>query len=140
MVSATRAGREPPVASLSNTKMTPYPWTDKINPLWWVGNADDQPPAGYTGWSWFLRNPFHNFFFYVVGVSDRVTKRYGICTSQVFVRGFNATATYVIGSAILWLPFLSYLNPHFRAYFGWRPGGAFGIKLNYSSEGTFSPP
>ena len=40
----------------------------KWNPIWWAGNDDDAPPQGYSSFGWFLRNPFHNFMFYVLGL------------------------------------------------------------------------
>lgn len=111
----------------------------KLNPLFWVGNADDEPPAGYTAWTWFLRNPFHNLFFYVIGVSDQKTIRYGPEPGDVFAWGWKWNVTQVEGTWI-YLPFIAYLNPNFRFYIGWRPGGALGVKINYSSAGTFTPP
>src|SRR5882762_9122166 len=50
---------------------------DKANPLWWFRNADQpKPEASYRPddkWrvlKWHIRNPLHNFTFYVIGVAD----------------------------------------------------------------------
>jgi hypothetical protein len=51
---------------------------DKFNPLWWFKNADDpltpesyRPKDKHRQLKWRLRNPLHNFTFYVVGVADK---------------------------------------------------------------------
>ena len=57
---------------------------DKFNPLWWFGNADQpEPPESYRPrqksrvFKWHLRNPLHNFTFYVIGVADKPFVRSG---------------------------------------------------------------
>src|SRR5439155_22746449 len=56
----------------------------KLNPLWWFGNADDPvPPKWYRPGkrmrklTWSLRNPGHNFTFYVIGFEAKVVLRLG---------------------------------------------------------------
>src|SRR5437588_1171288 len=55
-----------------------FKFKQKINPVWWFGNADEPvAPAWYRpgkhnrNLAWHLRNPFHNFDGYVIGVSDK---------------------------------------------------------------------
>lgn len=109
---------------------------DKLNPLFWLGNLDDpEPPDDYlVGDSqriekWYLRNPFHNFTFYVIGIADQSFERQGLCPSDVFNPngGFNWA---VSKKDWLRLPFISFENTALSTYFGWRNGGNFGIKLN----------
>ncbi len=58
-------------------KAKPHPMArQKFNPVWWFGNLDDPtPPDSYRPEDrhrkikWRLRNPLHNFMFYVVGIA-----------------------------------------------------------------------
>lgn len=111
-------------------------WYDKINPVWWFGNIDDPiPPDEYRPRSkcrkltFALRNPFHNFTFYVIGIADRRFVKYGKYTEDVFDphEGWNVVASRC---GPFWLPFISYKRDHFKFYIGWRPNGNFGMKLN----------
>lgn len=48
----------------------PRPLRSKLNPLWWLQN--DEPSAqGNTFYYRYVRNPFQNFRWYVVGLVDR---------------------------------------------------------------------
>ena len=108
----------------------------KWNPIWWFGNVDDpEPPAWYRpgsasrGWLWQLRNPFHNFTFYVIGIADKPFTRTGRFSKAVFAPdgGWNwAVARY----GWLRLPFVSFSGEWGRCYFGWRERGNFGFKIN----------
>jgi hypothetical protein len=111
-------------------------WYKKINPLWWFKDIDDPlPPAWYRPsrktrrLTWSLRNPFHNFNFYVIGVADRKftrSSRYPEVTSNPH-GGWNfAVSKY----KRLQLPFVSYRRGRLETYFGWRDRGNFGIKFN----------
>lgn len=109
--------------------------TRKWDPVWWWGNADDpQPPAWYRpgrplrGLLWQLRNPLHNFTFYVIGVHDADFVRRGRAPAHVFHPdgGWNWA---VIERGWLRLPFVSYAGRHVRAYALWREKGNFGLKL-----------
>ena len=112
----------------------------KLNPIWWIGNADDPaPPDTYRPgkrlrkFSWSIRNPFHNFTFYVIGISDKVFLRTGRYADRVAnpQGGWNwAVCRY----QWLWLPFVDYHRGRFEFYFGWRNGGNFGLKLNFSQK------
>ena len=111
---------------------------NKLNPVWWFGNLDDPvPPAWYRPGSehrdflWHLRNPFHNFDYYVIGIADKRFVRY----SKVPGRSPNQTGGWDFAVArrkLAVLPFLAYHHDRFNFYFGWRERGNFGIKLNYS--------
>jgi len=110
----------------------------KLNPVWWIGNADDpNPPDTYRPGSntrkltWYFRNPFHNFTFYVIGIEDKVFLRVGLYADRVANPngGWNwAVCRY----QWLRLPFIDYHRGRFEFYIGWRNGGNFGMKLNFS--------
>lgn len=117
---------QPPVAA-------PYPWKKKLNPLWWFQNEDDPlPPAGSTPLRWALRNPLHNFTFYVIGMADRPFTRFGNAPREVFQADW--TWAVLFSAWGLPLPFLSYLDRsgRFKFYLGWRERGNFGLKINWT--------
>lgn len=109
--------------------------TQKWNPAWWIGNADDPvPPDWYRpnqklrNTLWQLRNPLHNFTFYVIGCHDQNFVRQGRSPAAVFhpQHGWNWA---VIQRGRLRLPFVSYSGQHVRFYALWREKGNFGLKL-----------
>ena len=158
------------------------PLWKKLNPLWWFGNVDDDPPQFFmvkwrvwpvrvpvwfarwktgkeipegmsayrqfnTNWVrhlvWGLRNPMHNFMFYVVGVSDRNYDLVGPKPVRVTLlsdldhvnrklRGFQWKLLWL--NEFIVLPFVSYSGDHWRLYAGWRPDGALGFKITYVKE------
>lgn len=77
---------------------------------------------------WWFRNPFHNLFFYVIGVADRHRTFYS--TREWGSPGWTFHA---LRCGWLWLPFISYRG-RVKFYAGWRPYGAFGTKLNLSKD------
>jgi len=112
----------------------------KFNPVWWLKNIDDPaPPAWYRPgeggreFKWAMRNPFHNFTFYVIGIADKHHERSGR-----YPRGHrNPNGGWHFSAArhrFIWLPFVAYNRPKFDSYFGWRPRGNFGVKINFRSE------
>lgn len=84
----------------------------KLNPLWWFANDDDTvPPKEYhPEWSKFrrnfywkyIRNPLHNFTFYVIGVADKVKegkiKRLGKYPNTVFNPNGGWNFCYSLGA------------------------------------------
>ena len=109
----------------------------KWNPIWWLGNVDDPvPPDWYRPQSrcrnilWQLRNPLHNFTFYVIGVADCERTRTGRFPDAVFAPegGWNWAVTHC---GWLRLPFLSFNGERWRFYLGWRERGNFGGKVNF---------
>lgn len=111
-------------------------WYNKINPIWWFGNIDDPvPPKEYCPnnkcrrFLYSLRNPFHNFTFYVIGIADREFRIEGKDVKNVFRPddGLNFTVSHC-GPFLL--PFVSFKKEHFKFYIGWRPDGNFGFKFN----------
>lgn len=110
--------------------------TQKWNPIWWLGNADDpEPPDWYRpgkrfrGVQWQLRNPFHNLTFYVIGVKDSDFIRYGRDPGAVF-RSDGGWNWCVIQKGWWRLPFVSYEGERMKFYALWREHGNFGLKLN----------
>jgi hypothetical protein len=107
----------------------------KWNPKFWLGNLDDPvPPPGYRpndkhrAGRWRLRNPGHNFDFYVIGIADKTFRRAGRYPDRIFSprNGWNwAVCKYKWAR----LPFISYHHNSFKFYFGWRERGNFGIEL-----------
>jgi hypothetical protein len=122
------------------TRSRPFGISKKLNPIWWIANADDPlPPPNYRQGRhcrkifWNLRNPFHNFTFYVIGVADRPVWRAGPFPTQVTNPhgGWNwAVCRY----GCVGLPFIDYRHGRFEGYFGWRTGGNFGLKLNFAQR------
>jgi hypothetical protein len=118
---------------------------NKLNPAWWFGNVDDSvPPAWYRPDSknrtflWHLRNPFHNFDFYVIGIADKKFVR----TSRQPEKVSNPNTHWNFAVArrkLALLPFLSYHRSRFNFYFGWRERGNFGIKLNFPKPPEKTP-
>lgn len=103
-------------------------WIKKINPLFWIGNLEEpKPPSWYEpAWSqhkreryWlYVRNPLHNFMFYVIGIYDQVKSgaaiRKGLHPKNVFnpskSGGFNFTYflydvnwIFTIGYSVIYL-------------------------------------
>ena len=109
----------------------------KLNPVWWFGNADDpEPPERYRpgkccrNFLWHLRNPCHNFGFYVIGIADQPFTRVGRFPGEVANPngGWNwAVCRY----KRLRLPFIDYHGGRFEFYLGWRADGNFGVKFNF---------
>jgi hypothetical protein len=118
---------------------------NKLNPVWWFGNIDDPiPPAWYRPGSqhrdflWHLRNPFHNFDHYVIGIADKEFKR----TSRISEGVSESRRHWDFAMArrkLAVLPFVSYQRDRFHFYFGWRERGNFGIKLNLSDSNKNPP-
>lgn len=120
--------------------MKKFTWRQKLNPVWSVfGNADDGP-CGDDKWrrgrpdtfwlrvQWWLRNPAHNLTHYVVGVADRAHTYHGPdMGSQGLI-----LARVVCGPLVL--PFVAFNHKGLYSYIGWRPSGAFGIKLIYRKD------
>ena len=109
----------------------------KWNPIWWFGNVDDpEPPDWYRPgsanrrWLWQLRNPLHNFTFYVFGIADKPFTRTGKFPDAVFAPdgGWNWAVTK---HKWVRLPFISFNGERWRFYLGWRERGNFGGKVNF---------
>mgnify|MGYP004400924571 FL=1 len=113
----------------------PFKTCEKINPWFWWGNNDDpEPPDWYRPddsnrtRKWYVRNPLHNFTFYVMGIADLKFKRIGNHPGEVFNPdgGWN----WAISHARLFpMPYVSYRRGRTQMYFGWRERGNFGITL-----------
>jgi hypothetical protein len=110
---------------------------DKLNPVWWLQNADDPvPPPWYRpddphrALKWRFRNPLHNFNFYVIGIADKNFVRSGRYPKQ----NSNPNGGWDFELArrkIVLLPFISYERSWITFYFGWREHGAFGAELTF---------
>lgn len=115
--------------------------------FWALFGNDDDGIYGDLAWNpsqskdisyaigWWVRNPFHNLTFYVIGLSTNPKteivydfKRYGRYPKDVFAPsgGWNWC---VIKYKWLWLPFISYQGWLGKFYIGWRERGNWGIKL-----------
>ena len=117
----------------------------KINPLWWFLNDDEQQvpdwyrPNWTCGRRWFywnfLRNPLQNFRCYVVGVADRSYAVAGKPPVMTVQRddleppqlGYQWC---VIRIGALPLPFVSYCGKRWVWQLGWQPSGICTAKLN----------
>ena len=114
----------------------------KWNPLWAFSNADDPvPPAWYRpddgnrATRWRMRNPFHNFTHYIIGVSDKDITRTGKHPGAVFAPG-GGWNWAITRHRWLPLPFVSYDGKRSRFYLGWRESGNFGGKINLTKRNT----
>jgi hypothetical protein len=135
--------QEPPwhgIVIAPRPDLPPIHWYDKINPVWWWGNADDpvppdwyEPDNPHRQRDWFFRNPLTNFSFFVIGVADKNFVRYGRYPKLVGNPhgGWNVA---IIRRRILLLPFVDYKNSRMEFYFGWRERGNFGIKLVFHQQ------
>ena len=145
----TEASTERPAGSATNRSegvfhYIPKPhrfsaW-QKANPIWWFRNADDPvPPESYRAGkccrnlTWHLRNPCHNFTFYVMGIADKPFTRAGPFPTKTSnpTGGWNRA---VCRYRWLRLPFIDYQRGRFEFYLGWRTGGSFGLKLNFGKK------
>jgi len=118
----------------------------KLNPLWWLGNADEPiPPDWYRPGQrcrtllWHLRNPCHNFDCYVIGLSDKRFTRVGRFPEDTF-NPHDGWNWGVCRYHHLRFPYISYSRGRVRAYCGWRPGGAFGTELKLGAHKNVSVP
>ena len=118
---------------------------DKLDPKWWFGNVDDpEPPDNYRPndahrtFKWYIRNPFRNAFYYVIGVRDRERTVTGRHPSDTFAPhgGWNIVVTRC---QVLYLPFVSYARGRFQFYLGWRVSGGFGIKCRLTETVEYAP-
>lgn len=109
---------------------------NRLNPIWWLGNADEpRPPEWYRPnartrtFTWYLRNPFANFSKYVIGIEDKKSIRSGKYPDKIGNPhgGWNFA---VSRRHILILPFIDFKHGRFEFYSGWRQRGNFGMKLN----------
>ena len=121
--------------------MTPYPWYKKINPLWWAGNADDpvnrikpdgtpahpnfypNKPLWIRKLMWGIRNPLHNFVFFVIGLEDQPE----IVNADIKQWPKDGQKWNVI------LPFISYRGKKKEFYLGWRGGKRVGVAWRNSN-------
>ncbi len=106
----------------------------------WPGCA----PSAMQAASWCLRNPLHNFTFYVIGTADRgQTNEFTLiqlaendCKTLTYQEKARTVFAGQSSSFYLglhnWLPFLSCrldYKRRFEFYLGWRERGNFGLKL-----------
>lgn len=133
----------------------PRPWYQKLNPIWALIGNDDDGLYGDDKWragraktwrlavEWWLRNPMHNLMWYGIGVADRwraVVGRWGDAFHRPGGGWLWCRTVVAIGSRRIVLPYVSYISEHVKAYAGWRPSGAFGLKLNISLHGDIEVP
>lgn len=112
-------------------------WWYPLDLFWLLIENEDDSIYGDAAWragrpksfglalKWWLRNPFHNLTWYVIGVANR--------DRLLVINKDSDEAGWVYGYLQLetkWLrlPFLAY-NGRVVGYIGWRPSGAFGLKL-----------
>lgn len=131
-------------------------WFDLGHWISWslFGNDDDgifgeMPTANFKVQSpissklalrWGMRNPLHNFSFYIIGSADKANNEVIIAQIQKDRREFFTyypKARHVLcsnGSSFLlalhgYKPFIAVRLGRVESYFGWRERGNFGIKL-----------
>jgi hypothetical protein len=128
-----------------------------------IGNDDDgvygeKPTAGNwtneklgpkRAFMWWLRNPMHNFTFYVIGSAHKKNSEFVLfkCAENEgcqFMKYHKKASTVFAGKGTSffvgfhgWKPFVSLRIDYGRRldfYFGWRERGNFGIKLVASAS------
>jgi hypothetical protein len=119
-------------------RLHPFIARQKLNPAWWFGNADEpeapdwyRPGSPCRDFLWHLRNPCHNFTFYVIGIADKPFTRIGRFPARADNPG-GGWNWAMCRRKRLRLPFIDYHRGRFEFYCGWRNGGNFGIKLNFA--------
>ena len=135
--------RDPNAVAWHSVEVKPGPrlpeihFYDKLNPVWWLENADEPvaPPAYLPGdprrnLKWRFRNPFHNFCCYVIGVADKEIVRSGHYPEQDF-NPHGGWDFEVTRRRLVLLPYISFERNWSRFYLGWREHGAFGIELRF---------
>jgi hypothetical protein len=132
-----------PSVVVTNTVRIPTAW--KFNPVFWLKNYDRPlPPRRYKPndrfrvLKWHLRNPFHNFDFYVIGIADKTFVRQGRFPDKVFAPG-SGWNWAVCKYKWLRLPFVSYHRGAFNFYLGWRNRGQFGFEFKFSEPKENQP-
>jgi len=108
----------------------PYPWTKKINPIWWFDNDEDHDKGFVFR---FIRNNLMNFKRFVIGVGDRdhwvsgKAPAMAVLRSDIGERGWQYSIIWVCGVPLL--PFVSYSGKVWEFYLGWQPWGELAFKL-----------
>ena len=134
---APNAARWHTIHVTERTNLPAIHFYDKLNPVWWLQNADEPvPPAWYLPddphrtTKWRFRNPFHNFNFYVIGVADKKIVRSGRYPERNSDPhgGWNFA---VARQKLVLLPFVSYERRWITFYLGWREHGAFGAEMRF---------
>ena len=110
-----------------------YPWYKKINPIFWFGNANDAidsletdgrpshpdfhptKPLWIRKILWALRNPLHNFFFFVIGFEDQ---------PEIVNPGSQWPKEGQKWNIVM--PYICYKGTKKSFYLGWRNGTKFG--------------
>jgi hypothetical protein len=110
--------------------------------------CSEKPNGCAKALRWWLRNPLHNFCFYVIGSAHRMNGEFTIiqwgpgnryCLFWYEPQGetvFAGSGTSFYLGFHGWKPFVSLRIAYSRKlrsdfYIGWRPRGNFGIKLNF---------
>ncbi len=119
--------------------------------LWFIfGNSDDpyppiccwpNKPLWFRRFLWlFVRNPLHNFFFYVVGFTHRDRFIKGASCDDLFRNGWNWQLGKLAKQQYFWIPFISYKKVFkkriFEFYIGWRYAGNLGFACRWHRRKT----
>lgn len=115
-----------------------FTWRQKVNPVFWFENADDPvPPNWYRpgkslrAFTWAWRNPCHNFTWYVMGIGEKTFTRVGRYPGTI--SNPNGGWNWAVSRYGYWrFPSVVYDRHRFHFYFGWRRGGNFGMKFNFT--------
>jgi len=104
----------------------------------WSNSRSNGSEKDYTPLQWFLRNPLHDFSWYVLGIVDNYFTTHelvgdGSRTLMSDIKKDGWIICYRITENGIPLPYVSYSHIFtnggiYQFYFGWRPHGAFGIK------------
>lgn len=116
----------------------------KFLPYWWFGIADcPTPPGDLSYLNWYTRNFLHNFFWYVIGVSDKERIAYLTDTHRGL---FNSKPGWKVCKLVVGrirLYGVSYWwikgSRHYECAIGWSDSGAFNLKFRRTINGKNFP-
>ena len=98
-----------------------FPFPTKLNPIWWLGNADEPTHPDHSRLGWWLRNPFHNLTHYVLGCADRRRLRIG--------PGNGGNHLILQFWPPFVCPYICHWGARWEGYLGWREDGELGARF-----------
>lgn len=118
-------------ADLRPPNRMPPTLAQRINPLWWAGDAER--PSGWTWWQHFLRNPFANFTMTVIGCAHRERAVVYSASPWTYADdGWNSG--WVIPSGGMPRPFMSWRGRRWEWCIGWKTNGGATIQFRRANS------
>lgn len=89
----------------------------------------DTPPSTFKALRWTMRNPLHNFCFYVIGSAHRTNRKIALIDLKSKLNGSKFFIGFHGGKPFISLCFDYSSSRKGEFYIGWRERGNFGIKF-----------